>query len=108
MVKFHLYVLLAMDQGFASTIRSDQVVEFAGQRNVLITGILTFALIAREGVCVNMAKSGITAMFAIQIDHQKKDVSMVKFHLHALHVMDLGFVSTIGSDQVVEFAGLSL
>jgi len=59
-------------------------------------------------VCVNIAKSGIPAMFAIQIDHQEKDVSMVKFHLYALHVMDLGFVSTIRSDQVVEFAGLSL
>ena len=57
---------------------------------------------------MNIAKSGIPAMFAIQIDHQEKDVSMVKFHLYALHVMDLGFVSTIRSDQVVEFAGLSL
>ena len=57
---------------------------------------------------MNMAKSGTAAMFAIQTDHQKKDASMVKFHLRVLLVMDLGFVSMIRSDQVVEFAGLPL
>jgi hypothetical protein len=76
------------------------------RRNVLMIDIRTSARIARERECVNMARAGTPARYAIQTNHPKNDVSMATSHQHVSCVMDLEYVSTIRSDQSAKYADL--